>query len=158
LAPSRHVPSKASGRVVDPRAQGESSGLHLLCHSHDFVTGPPRNARHVSRRAPLAHLHMHLMQMMHRHHGQHAACKARGSDARRHGLGMPICRSVYSALAHTSRSVDMMECVALRCALQRYPLFLSSSSSSSSSFLPLFSLSLSLSLYFDQNLAEHRQW
>jgi hypothetical protein len=36
--------------------------------SHDSVTGPPRNARHVSRLAPLAHLHMHKTQMMHRQH------------------------------------------------------------------------------------------
>jgi hypothetical protein len=55
------------------RRRSKSTGREFeappACHSHDSVTGPPRNARHVSRLAPLAHLHMHKTQMMHRQHG-----------------------------------------------------------------------------------------
>jgi hypothetical protein len=119
------------------RRRSKSTGREFeappACHSHDSVTGPPRNARHVSRRAPPAHLHMHKMQMMHRQHGLPARpapaplgvitsqrAKPRVQRSADTALGS-ICRSAYSALAHTSRSVDMVECIALRCALQRHP-------------------------------------
>jgi hypothetical protein len=135
------------------RRRSKSTGREFeappACHSHDSVTGPPRNARHVSRLAPLAHLHMHKTQMMHRQHGlpppppplrviTSQRAEPRVQTIADTALGCPSAGLPIRPLP--IRVGPLIWWNALRCAVH----------CNAALFPP--------SLSFDQNLAEHWRW